>query len=179
MRTLAFTLIAGTAIAFSGAATAQEEAEAQNRVYMMDGTMSDTKMVGGIGENGADYLSASWSETITVKGTDGSTMTELTSDCVGMTQDEGELFDRHVACTHANGRGSTGAIVMGCTREGPGSMSCIGYFQGKEGNVKGERSMMTVLYKWNDDGTGTMSGSGYWLGASESASDGEAEASGE
>ena len=163
MRKLTTALIAGAAITFSGAALAQDESEEPHPTYIIEGTMSDTNLVSGLGEDN-NYLSASWNEKLTIKQIDGSVLVELTSQCVGMGQPDGDLFDRHVACTHDNGNGSTGAVIMGCGNHGGGEMSCMGRFNGKEGNVKGEWAMMVVHYEWTSDDGGTVKGSGYWLG---------------
>ena len=164
MRKLTTALIAGTAITFSGAALADDHTggEEPHPTYIIEGTMSDTKLVSGLGEDNA-YLSASWNEKLTIKQIDGSVLVELTSQCVGMGQPDGDLFDRHVSCTHSNGEGSTGAVIMGCGNHGGGEMSCMGRFNGKTGGVEGEWAMMVVHYKWDGD-SGTVRGSGYWQG---------------
>ena len=171
MRKITTALIAGTALAFTGAAMADDHAEAPHPTYIIEGTMSDTKLVSGIGEDDA-YLSASWNEKLTIKRLDGSVMVELTSQCVGMGQPEGDLFDRHVACTHRDGNGSTGSVIMGCGRHGDGVMSCMGRFQGKEGNVKDEWAMMVVHYEWTSDDGGTVKGSGFWQGSGDDEDEG-------
>lgn len=177
MRKLTTTLVAGAAMAISGAAMAQEEGEAPNPTYIINGTMSDTNLVGGVGDDGSGFLSASWSESLTITTVSGETLVELTSQCVGMTQDSGSLFDRHVACTHSNQSGdSTGGVIMGCNREeGGGKMSCMGYFQGKTGAVEGEVAMMVMVYDFEQDGTGTVGGSGYWMGAGDDDEGGDSE----
>ena len=164
MRRITTTLIAGTALAFAGAALADDHVEAPSNSYIISGTMSDTKLVGGLGENGDPYLSASWNETLTITGPDGTVRANLTSSCVGMGQPDGDLFDRHVACTHDNGQGSAGGVIMGCSNDGGGEMSCMGRFAGREGNVKGDGALMVVHYQWTSDDGGTVNGSGYWLG---------------
>ena len=172
MRKLTTTLIAGAAIAISGAALAQDDGEEPSRTYIISGTMSDTKLVGGLGGDPDRYLSASWSETLTISGPDGTVRAELTSSCVGMGQPEGNLFDRHVSCTHDNGKGSSGGVIMGCNYEGGGVMNCMGRFQGKTGTVEGDGAMMVVQYKWTSDDGGTVNGSGYWLGGGDDEEEG-------
>ena len=167
MRKLTTALIAGTALAisgaFTGAALADDHGEGPSNTYIISGTMSDTKLVGGLGGDSEPYLSASWDEKLTITGPDGTVRAELTSSCVGMGQPSGDLFDRHVACTHDNGQGSSGGVIMGCSREGDGEMTCMGRFQGKNGNVAGDSAMMVVHYQWDGD-SGVVNGSGYWLG---------------
>ena len=164
MRKITTTLIAGTALAFTGAAMADDHAEEPSNTYIISGTMSDTQLVGGLGGDSEPYLSASWSETLTITGPDGTVRAELTSTCVGMGQPEGDLFDRHVSCTHDNGQGSTGGLIMGCSNDGGGEMTCMGRFVGKTGNVEGHGALHVVHYQWTSDDGGTVNGSGYWLG---------------
>ena len=172
MRKLTTALIAGTVITFSGAALAQDEGEEPHPTYIIEGTMSDTKLVSGLGEDN-DYLSASWNEKLTITGPDGTVRAELTSTCVGMGQPSGDLFDRHVSCTHDNGKGSTGGLIMGCSNDGGGEMTCMGRFVGKTGNVKGDGALHIVQYKWTSDDGGTVNGSGYWLGGGDDEGEGE------
>ncbi|MBT8431135.1 MAG: hypothetical protein HKP43_00360 [Altererythrobacter sp.] len=175
MRRITTTLIAGTALASAGAALADDHVEAPSNTYIISGTMSDTNLVGGLGGEDEPYLSASWSETLTITGPDGTVRAELTSTCVGMGQPSGDLFDRHVSCTHDNGKGSTGGVIMGCSNDGGGEMTCMGRFVGKTGTVEGDGAMQVVHYQWTSDDGGKVNGSGYWLGGGDDEEEGEGE----
>lgn len=155
--TMALALTAALTIA--GAANAQKGPQ----VDTMTGTLADVNVVGGLGPKGERYLSASWTENLTMKLADGSSIT-VTQQCVGMGQPDGSLFDRHVSCNGQSGE-SSGSAIYGCNIETDdgNEMSCVGYFQGKTGEVKDHVALETAYYKFGAESGGTVQGSTHWI----------------
>ncbi|WP_108790003.1 hypothetical protein [Erythrobacter sp. Alg231-14] len=132
-------------------------------VYTMNATFETTMMVGGVGGEGDQVFAAAWAENITISSPAGSN--EITAQCAGMDQPANSLFDRHFTCTMEDGGGQSGAVLYGCNVENDAAneMSCVGYFQGKEGAIAGKVHLMTAYYWFMADGTGKMEGSGHAL----------------
>ncbi|MEP3051819.1 MAG: hypothetical protein ABJP48_03660 [Erythrobacter sp.] len=145
-------------------AVAQEEAASEGpNVYTFTGTIEGTTVVGGVGAEGEETIGASWTENFVI--TSSGNATEVTANCVGMDQPSNSLFDRHFACSAADGEGQAGGMVFGCNNENEekSEMSCVGYFQGREGGVAGHVSLLTAYYWFTPEGTGRVQGSGHWI----------------
>ena len=158
------TVIAASAACFltTGAlAEAHEEAadDAPVSHYEVEGTLSDISLVGGVGE---EVYGASWTETLTI--TVGDNTVNVTSKCVGMDQMGTSVFDRHFTCTMDDGEGQSGAVLYGCNvaNEAGNEMRCYGHFEGKEGGVADNASMLTAYYTFDGEGGGKVVGSGQW-----------------
>ena len=140
------------ALAF-GATTANAQ------TLTFESVLGSPTLVGGVGPIGG----AHWTQSSTIVNAAGETSTS-TSECVGMGQPSGSVYDRHVTCS-IKGAGGDIAVVMGCFKgaEGSGEMSCTGYVEGKSGEAEGHRGMITQHYKFNTDGSGgTSTGTGQW-----------------
>ncbi|MEO0442023.1 MAG: hypothetical protein AAF067_14270 [Pseudomonadota bacterium] len=91
-------------------------------------------------------------------------MVSVKAQCVGMSMPERRPFERHVTCDMEGGDDSKGSVIYGCNPDvDPATMRCMGMFEGKAGNVNGHASLVTAFYKFNEDGTGTVQGSGHWI----------------
>lgn len=160
---ISIAMATAAALMMAGSASAQDGPQ----VDTMTGTLSDVKVVGGIGEKAMDYRSASWTETLSIKLSSGETIA-VTQHCVGMGQPEGSLFDRHVACDGKSGDNS-GSLILGCnveTVDGAATgneMSCMGFFQGKTGTVKDHAALETAYYRFTSEGGGTVQGTSHWI----------------
>lgn len=156
---ITFTLALTAALTMAGTANAQDGPQ----VDTATGTLSDVNVVGGIGPETTQYLSASWTENLTIKLADGNSIT-VTKQCVGMGQPEGSLFDRHVSCNGQSGE-SSGSLVLGCDIETDDGleMSCVGFLQGKTGEIKDHAALETAYYKFGAESGGTVQGSSHWI----------------
>ncbi|WP_299196290.1 hypothetical protein [uncultured Erythrobacter sp.] len=157
----AIVVCAALTMASSALAEAHEEEGAMPSPHFeFEGTLSGVSVVGGVG---GEVFGASWTETLSVGDGDGGVT--VTSQCAGMDQPEGSLFDRHFTCTQSTEDGSSGAVLFGCNVENDegNEMSCYGYFEGKSGAVEGHVSLETAYYWMNPDGTGRVVGSGQWI----------------
>ncbi len=160
MKKITVGLTAIAALFAASGAAAQDDP----RVDIITGTLSDVKIIGGIGPKQTAYQSASWTETLSIKQPSGRTV-RVTNTCIGMGQPEGSLFDRHVACDGKSGEAS-GSSIMGCNieTENGNEMSCTGYFQGKTGDIKDHASLETAYYKFDTEGGGgTVQGTAHWI----------------
>lgn len=153
------------ALALTAALTMTSAANAQDgpRVDTMTGMLADVKIVGGIGPKAEEYLSASWTEKLSLALANGNNIA-VTQTCVGMGQPERSLFDRHVTCNAQSGE-SSGSVIFGCNVETDdrNEMSYMGFFQGKIGNVKDHAALETAYYKFGTDNSGTVEGITHWI----------------
>lgn len=131
-------------------------------IYSSTGTIK-ADLIGGVGPKKDLYVGATWSEELKIKTPEGN-MVSVKAQCVGMSQPERRPFERHVTCDMDDGDGGKGSVVMGCNPDiDPATMRCMGLFEGKGGSVDGHASLVTAFYKFNEDGTGTVQGSGHWI----------------
>ena len=150
---------AAPSVAFAEAHEEAADDMPDNPHYAVEGMLSDTMVVGGVGD---EVYAASWTETLTISS--GENTNEVTAKCAGMDMPDSTLFDRHFTCTMTDGDGQSGAVLYGCTvsNESGNEMRCYGHFEGKEGGVAGHASLHTAYYWFNQDGTGKVVGSGQW-----------------
>ena len=146
----------------AGTAQADNHASDGPNVYTSTGTVQAT-VIGGVGPKDDLYTGAKWSETLSITSANGDVVT-VTGQCVGMSMPDRRPFERHVTCDLESESGSKGSVIMGCNPdEDPTHMRCMGTFEGKEGGVKDRASLVTAFYMFNDDGSGTVQGSGHWM----------------
>lgn len=164
-----YTALAASAALFlaTGAqADGHEEAAAPDgpTTYTLMGSLEGVTLVGGTGRGDDLSYGASWTQNSTVTSSTG-TVTEISSDCVGMDQPSNSLFDRHFTCSASDGAGQTAAMIFGCNKENEAGneMSCVGYLQGKEGELVGHVALITSFYRFMSDGTGMVRGTGHWI----------------
>ncbi|EAQ28830.1 hypothetical protein NAP1_14563 [Erythrobacter sp. NAP1] len=163
MKTLArsFAALAALTIATGALAEAHEDASEMPPVihFEMEGTISDTMLVGGVG---GEVFAASWTETLTFSA--GDNTSAVTAKCAGMDMPDGNMFDRHFTCTLEDTNGQSGAVLYGCAiaNEAGNEMRCYGHFEGMEGEVKDHAALHTAYYTFMPDGTGKVVGSGQW-----------------
>ena len=161
-------LAAGAAllIATGAQADGHEEAAAPSgpTTYTMTGSVAGITLVGGTGRGDDLSYGASWTEAVTVTSSTG-TVTDITANCIGMDQPSNSLFDRHFTCTVSDGESQEGALIFGCNKENEAGneMSCVGYLQGKEGEIAEHVALVTSYYRFMSDGTGTVQGTGHWI----------------
>lgn len=132
-------------------------ANAQTFTYVSK--TGDTKIIGGVGPSGTDYVGSHWTAKSTAKNADGST-TKSSSECVSMTQPpKGHIFDSHAACEVTSSTG-TFSVVFGYTflNLEASEMTCVGGMSGKTGEYTGKRGNVTLHSK---DGSST--GTGQWF----------------
>ena len=157
------TAILATAAALMIAGTAQADNHAGGpSIYSWMGTVNAT-LVGGVGPESDQYVGAKWSETLDLTTPDGSKVA-VTAKCVGMSMPDRRPFERHITCDMEGADGGKGSVVMGCNPDtAPRTMRCMGLFEGTAGGVKDRASLVTSFYKFNEDGTGMVEGSGHWI----------------
>lgn len=122
------------------------------------------EMLGGFTTStGPQYRGGVIEGTFTTTYDDGST-DEGSVKCVGMDQPDGGVFAIHMTCNYT-GTSGKGTIVYGCNFQGePGPdtpISCVGGFEGTEGQGKGRRGNITMDWYQQDKASGT----GQWFRA--------------
>ncbi|MEL6876044.1 MAG: hypothetical protein AAGM33_11270 [Pseudomonadota bacterium] len=166
MRNTAIMLATAGALLAAGTAQADNHASGSDMkgpmVYTSTGTIK-ADLVGGVGPKKDLYVGATWSEELKINTAEGN-MVSVKAQCVGMSMPERRPFERHVTCDMDDGDGGKGSVIYGCNPDvDPATMRCMGMFEGKGGSVDGHASLVTAFYKFNDDGTGTVQGSGHWI----------------
>ncbi|NNC35814.1 MAG: hypothetical protein HKO02_00035 [Hyphomonadaceae bacterium] len=119
---------------------------------------SEPKVIGGVGQSGADYYASSWSGTTDVKNADG-TSYKSSFTCMSMTQPpNSQIFATHVVCDMTSPRGNA-SMVFGCIplNAEKTEMNCMGGMSGKSGTYQDRSGTITAHI--TPDGN---SGTGQW-----------------
>jgi hypothetical protein len=135
------TIIAAGAMSllFSGTAMAQS--------FTYDVVWQPVENIGGMtGPDGQMGGGGTVNGTYSTKYEDGS-MAKGTVRCVGMQQPGNSLFAIHLSCTAKDTQG-TSSLVYGCNyigKAGPETpLGCVGAFEAKDGETKGQRGQLTM-----------------------------------